>query len=91
MEVLNSREELRVNESGGISDPQVSEESMSVVKSFSSINLGDEDRPAKRRKTLPDASEDINHSTYRQLVIALNGSTQESPVLNLSNLHSTIQ
>ncbi|KAH7380651.1 protein kinase rad3 [Pyrenochaeta sp. MPI-SDFR-AT-0127] len=91
MDVASLREELCLNTSGCFSDPQILEESAQVMKTFQAINSGDMDRPVKRRKVLPGPVEDINSSTYEQLVIALNGSTQESPVLNLSGLHNTIQ
>jgi len=84
------RKELCENESASFSDIELSEQSTPLVKTFRSLNLSNEDRPAKRRKTSPDASEDINRSTYEQLVVLLNGSTQDSPVLNLSNLHNII-
>jgi serine/threonine-protein kinase ATR len=56
------------------------------------MNLGDEnDRPAKRLKTLSGTSSDVNSSTYEQLKVLLNGSTQDSPVPNLANLHNIVQ
>lgn len=51
----------------------------------------DEDRPAKRRKTMHESSEDANTSAYHQLTTLLNGSSRDSPILNLSNLHNIIQ
>lgn len=91
LHVADLRKELCENETGSFSDAQLSEESASTVKAFRALNLGEESRPAKRRKKLPDSTEDINQSTYEQLVMTLNGSTQDSPVLNLSNLHNIIQ
>ena len=88
---MELRKELCENESESFSDIELSEQSMPVVKTFRLLNLSNEERPAKRRKTLPNASEDINRSTYEQLVVSLNGSTQDSPVHNLSNLHNIIQ
>jgi serine/threonine-protein kinase ATR len=92
VEVADLRKELCTNPLGAFPNPQVFGEATAVLKTFRALNLGDEDdRPTKRRKTLPDSSEDINELTYKQLVIVLNGSSQESPVLNLSNLHNIIQ
>ena len=54
------------------------------------LNLGNEERPAKRRKKLLDTP-DINHITYERLVMILNGSNHDSPVLNLTNLHNIIE
>lgn len=51
----------------------------------------DEERPAKRRKTLHESSEHINASAYQQLTLLLNGSSHDSPILNLSNLHNIVQ
>lgn len=80
--------------SGSFSNAQLVQESQSITKTFRAINVVDEDRPAKRRKTLPESAEiegkDVNEATYEQLVMKLNGSTQESPVLNLSALHNII-
>jgi serine/threonine-protein kinase ATR len=91
MQVADLRKELCENESGSFSNAQLSEESVSAVKAFRALNLGDGDRPAKRRKKLPESSEDINRYTYEQLVMTLNGSTHDSPVLSLSNLQNIIQ
>lgn len=54
------------------------------------MHLGEE-RPGKRRKTLHESAEDINSSAYHQLTMLLNGSSHDSPVLSLSNLHNIIQ
>ncbi|KAF1947946.1 hypothetical protein EJ02DRAFT_429695 [Clathrospora elynae] len=91
MEVADIRKELCESESESFSDAQLAAESISIIKTFRALNLGDEDRPAKRRKTLPDSTEDLNESAYEQLVMVLNGSTQDSPVLNLANLHNIVQ
>ncbi|KNG49644.1 protein kinase rad3 [Stemphylium lycopersici] len=91
MHIADLRKELCENESGSFSDAQISEESASTVKTFRTLNLDVEDRPAKRRKTLPDSSDDTNKTMYERLAITLNGSTQDSPVLNLSNLHNIVQ
>ncbi|CAA9966791.1 Protein kinase rad3 [Pyrenophora teres f. maculata] len=89
--VADLRKELCENESASFSDVGLSEQSTPLIKTYCSLNIITEDRPTKRRKTIPDASEDINRSTYEKLVVSLNSSTQDSPVLNLSNLHNIIQ
>ncbi|KAK1911299.1 hypothetical protein P3342_012598 [Pyrenophora teres f. teres] len=89
--VADLRKELCENESASFSDVGLSEQSTPLIKTYCSLNIITEDRPTKRRKTIPDASEDINRSTYEKLVVSLNSSTQDSPVLNLSNLHNLIQ
>jgi serine/threonine-protein kinase ATR len=91
MHIADLRKELCESESGSFSDAQLTEESMPIMKTFRLLNLGDEERPVKRRKTLPEATEDVNESVYQRLVMTLNGSTHDSPVLNLSNLHNIIQ
>jgi serine/threonine-protein kinase ATR len=53
--------------------------------------MADDERSAKRRKTLPDFPNDINEGIYHELVTILNGSSQETPVLNISNLHNIVQ
>ena len=45
----------------------------------------------KRRKTSHESSEDISTLAYHQLIMQLNGSSQDSPVLNLSGLHDIVQ
>ena len=91
MEVADLRKEICTNESGSFSDAQLLEQSASVVQIFRYLNLDNEDRPAKRRKTLPEPAENTNISTYERMMMVLNGSTQASPVLNLANLHNIIQ
>ena len=91
MHIADLRKELCESESESFSDAQLSEESIPIMRTFRMLNLGDEERPAKRRKTLPESTEDANESVYQRLVMLLNGSTQDSPVLNLSNLHNIIQ
>ncbi|KAF1842478.1 uncharacterized protein K460DRAFT_346363 [Cucurbitaria berberidis CBS 394.84] len=90
-EVADLRQEICSDESESFSSTQLVEQSMSVIKTFRELNMGDEDRPSKRRKTLPDSPEDAYGSTYEYLMMVLNGSTQASPVLNLSNLHNIVQ
>jgi serine/threonine-protein kinase ATR len=90
--VTDVRKELCTNAFGAFPNPQILEVATAVLKTFRALNFDEEDdRPAKRRKTLPESSEDVNESIYRQMVVKLSGSTQDSPVLNLSNLHNIIQ
>lgn len=92
MEVAAVRRELCSDESDGFVVPHLLEESASLLKMFRSVNLDDENaRPAKRRKTLPEPHEDISRSAYDRLTMVLNGSLQESPILNLANLHNIVQ
>lgn len=92
VEVADLRKGICTNPLETFQSPLVLEEATEILKIFRSLNIGDEDdRPTKRRKTLPHSSEDINDSTYKHLMIVLNGSSQESPVLNLSNLHNIVQ
>jgi len=55
------------------------------------MNPMDEERPAKRRRTLPENAEDEKPDAYVELKMILNGSSPESPVLNLSDLHHIVQ
>ncbi|USP73715.1 uncharacterized protein yc1106_00989 [Curvularia clavata] len=88
MHVADLRKELCENESGGFSDAQLREESTSSVKAFRALNLGDEDRPTKRQKTLPHENYD---ALYNRLIMIVNGSTPDSRVLNTTGLANTIQ
>jgi serine/threonine-protein kinase ATR len=90
MHIADIRKELCEGATDSFSDARLSEESTPTMKAFRALNLGNEERPAKRRKTLPDTS-DINHTTYERLIMALNGSSHDSPILNLSNLHNIIE
>jgi serine/threonine-protein kinase ATR len=85
------RKGLCTNTVGSFTDPQLLKESTTVVKTFRALNLSDDERPAKRRKTLPNSSEDVNESAYQNIVMLLNGSAQDSPVLSLANLHNIVQ
>jgi serine/threonine-protein kinase ATR len=90
--VAETRKELCINESASFTDPQLLEQAKSVLKSFHGLNLGEEeDRPAKRRKTLPDSGNDVNVSTYEHCKSILVGSDGQSSVSNLSDLHNMIQ
>lgn len=91
MEIAELRKGIYANDSGGFSDIQLLEQSASVVQTFRELNLGGEDRPAKRRKTLPESEETTDTSTYERMIMVLNGSTQESPVLDLTDLHNIVQ
>jgi serine/threonine-protein kinase ATR len=90
MHIADIRKELCESDAGNFSTPQLTEESKQILKAFRVLNLGSEERPTKRQKTLPDTS-DINHTTYERLMVVLNGSTYDSPILNLSNLHSIME
>jgi serine/threonine-protein kinase ATR len=86
------RKELCANASGSFTDPQLMKDAISVVKNFQNLNLdGNDDRPAKRRKTLPNPSQGGTDSIYEELMVHLNGSPPDSPVNHLVNLHSHIQ
>lgn len=91
MEIADLRKELCEHESGGFSNAQLSEESASSVKAFRALNLGDEDRPAKRQKTLAGPPKDINTDAYDRLVMILNGSTIDSPSHATDNVQNIIQ
>ncbi|KAF2633644.1 hypothetical protein BU25DRAFT_381226 [Macroventuria anomochaeta] len=83
------REELCSNGAASFMSAQIAEDATKCIQVFQRTNLV-EDRPAKRRKTLHESSEDANTSAYHELTILLNGSSQDSPILNLSNLHNII-
>jgi serine/threonine-protein kinase ATR len=86
------RKELCSNASGSFTDPRLMEDATSVVKHFQDLNLdGNDDRPTKRRKTLPDPSEGGTDSIYEELKVHLNGSPPDSPVNHLVDLHSHVQ
>jgi serine/threonine-protein kinase ATR len=88
---MDIRKELCINPAASFTNPQLFIDSTSVVKTFQILNTSTDEPPAKRRKTLPEFSEDTSTSIYEQLVVFMNGSIHESPVLNLANLHNTIQ
>ncbi|CAN9100906.1 unnamed protein product [Alternaria alternata] len=90
MSVADIRKELCESDTGNFSNAQLAEESTRILKLFRVLNLGTEERPTKRRKTLPDTS-DINRTIYERLMMVLNGSSQDSPVFNLSNLHNIME
>lgn len=84
------RKELCTNGAASFTSVQIAEDATKCVEDFQRMHLG-ENRPAKRRKTQHKPSGDANISAYHELMILLNGSSQESPVLNLSNLHNVVQ
>lgn len=93
-EVAAIRQELRTDASSSFTDAQLLEDSALVLKTFRALNIDDEedkDRPVKRRRTIPDSSDDDGPAPYEQMMTLLNGSSQESPVLNLGNLHNIVQ
>lgn len=79
--------------SESFTDLRLTEDSHSTLKLFCELNFSDgaEGRPAKRRRTKQELPEDINITAYEQLVMFLNGSVLESPVLNLTNLYNVVQ
>lgn len=84
------REELCTNGAASFTSAQIAGDATKCVEVFQKMHL-DEIRPVKRRKTQHEASEDVNTSAYHELIMILNGSSHESPVPNLSNLHDIIQ
>jgi serine/threonine-protein kinase ATR len=84
------REKLYIEGTSSFASAQIAGDAAKCIEIFQTLYL-DEERPAKRRKTRHESSEDINTSTYHELTRLLNGSTQESPVFNLSNLHSIVR
>jgi serine/threonine-protein kinase ATR len=90
--VASIRQELRLGTVTSFTEPHLRESSSSVLRIFRALNPGDDgDRPAKRRKTLPNTLEDVNKAAYQELRALLVGSSQESPVLNLADFHNIIQ
>lgn len=93
-EVATIRQKLRTDASASFTDANLLQDSALVLKTFRALNIDDDedkDRPVKRRRTIPDSSDDEEPSTYEQLMTLLNGSSQDSPVLNLANLHNIVQ
>ena len=62
-----------------------------VAKSFRESNQAEEERSAKRRKTLLDSSKDANDNIYHEILTIMNGGSHEIPVLNLANFQNIIQ
>ncbi|KAH8732219.1 hypothetical protein GQ44DRAFT_602205 [Phaeosphaeriaceae sp. PMI808] len=91
VEIADRRRELRTNASQCFTDPQVLEDATLVLKTFCASNLDTNDRPAKRRKTLPNSHQDINISTYEHLAMFLNGNPKDSLVANLANIPSIVE
>ncbi|KAL6705751.1 serine/threonine-protein kinase M1 [Coniothyrium glycines] len=91
IEVETLRLKLCEDDTAGFSDIQLFDDGHSVITAFRTLNVSEQDRPAKRRKTLPERMNDINETTYERLSMILNGSTESSPVLALANLHSIFQ
>lgn len=86
------RKTLCTNESGAFKDPQLLEQAKLALKSFRGLNLGeDEDRPAKRRRTLPEFGTDESVSAYEYFKSVLVDSDGQSPISTLSNLHNIVQ
>lgn len=91
MEVEALRKELCTIENGSFADGQLCENSSTVIKTFRGLNLNAEERPMKRRRTAPEPEKDVNDSMYEQIVLALSGNSQETPVLSLSNIRNIIE
>jgi serine/threonine-protein kinase ATR len=90
-EVDDIRNKLCSDVSRNFSDAQLAQESILVAKLFRESNLVDEERSAKRRKTLPSSSDDINGDIYHDLLRIVNGSSHDMLVSNLSNLQNIVQ
>jgi serine/threonine-protein kinase ATR len=60
------------------------------VKVFRELNAANEERPTKRQKISTELDQDENQASYKELVIFLSGSLEDSPSLELSGLHNTI-
>ncbi|KAH7078025.1 hypothetical protein BKA63DRAFT_277194 [Paraphoma chrysanthemicola] len=92
-EVAETRLELCTDASKCFTDSQLLEDSREIIRTFRSLNSSNnDDRPAKRRKTLSESPKpDINKITYEQLLRYLHGSSQESLGLSLTGLHNIIQ
>jgi serine/threonine-protein kinase ATR len=83
------RQKLCTDTAGVFADLQISEDTSAVMKTFRALNIGDDgDRPAKRRKTLPESSGHDPRSCYKQVKEVLKTSTQESH--DLTDLHNVI-
>ncbi|KAF2678362.1 hypothetical protein K458DRAFT_348412 [Lentithecium fluviatile CBS 122367] len=90
-EVEELRAALCSDGSDAFWNDELNQTSCFFVRGFRRMNLVDEERPAKRRRTLPESPEEAHPSTYSQLVMVLNGGSPESPMLQLSNLHHIIE
>ncbi|KAI8936862.1 hypothetical protein NX059_006098 [Plenodomus lindquistii] len=91
-EVADLREAL--SESGSRTFPaaKLSDEAHTISDILRTGNITNDDRPAKRRKTLPESVEkrDVSTVAYEQLVTTLRGGVQEPLTLGLSNLHNIV-
>jgi serine/threonine-protein kinase ATR len=67
------------------------QESPFLTSDFRQMNSVDEERPSKRRRTLPETSGAETYDAYGELKVILNGSSPDSPVLHLTDLHQTVQ
>lgn len=67
------------------------DDASTVVQAFCALNMCDDDRPAKRRKTFPEPGKHVSDRFYERLVMKLNGSSQESPVYSLHNVQNVIR
>ncbi|KAL5418072.1 hypothetical protein PMIN06_006043 [Paraphaeosphaeria minitans] len=72
-------------------DEELNDQSVHVINAFRTANKGDEQPPAKRRRTAPEPDSDAPVDVLNQLVLLLNGSSAESPVMDLKDFHVSVQ
>ncbi|KAF2712355.1 hypothetical protein K504DRAFT_372017 [Pleomassaria siparia CBS 279.74] len=87
-EVTDLRSALCSDNTQMFSDSLLQEVSVSILRIFKETNTTDVERPTKRLKVLSDGTGAL--TTYNELLVVLNGSSQESPVLELTGLHTSI-
>jgi serine/threonine-protein kinase ATR len=88
-EVANMRQELCTDTSEAFTDLRISEDASAAMKTFRTLNISDDgDRPAKRRKTLPESSEPHPGTCYKQVKEVLKTPTEDSS--DLKDLHNVI-
>jgi serine/threonine-protein kinase ATR len=84
------RQSLYSDAMASFSDERLQHESISFLQIFRDLNMADSPRPTKRRRTLQNSDEDEQQAIYQKLVMTVNGSSQDSPVVDLSGIHATI-
>ncbi|KAF2280300.1 protein kinase rad3 [Westerdykella ornata] len=89
-QVIELRSLLCSGTSDVFSDTTLQGECASVVRAFKHLNVADDEPPTKRRRTTDWIHDNDHLVPYKQLVMRVTGSTQESPVLGLSGLHESI-
>lgn len=70
---------------------ELNDQSVDVISAFRTANKVDEQPPAKRRRTAPEPDSDAPVGVLTHLVTLLNGSSVDSPVLDLNGFHVAIQ